>query len=54
MIAVRDPTNIPISAQKFLEAFEIANMRFRPIKMPDGLVSADIAFVAFLGPTPIN
>jgi hypothetical protein len=54
MIAVRDVTQIPLSAKKFLDAFEIANIRFRTIKMPDGLATPDIDFVAFIGPPPIN
>jgi hypothetical protein len=54
MIAVRNPTQIPLAAQKLIEAFEIANIRLRPIQMPSGIVPPDIEFVVFLGPPPIR
>jgi hypothetical protein len=54
MIAVRNPKDMPVSAQKIIEAFEIANIRLRPIQMPTGLERPDIEFIIFLGPRPIS
>jgi hypothetical protein len=54
MIAVRNPDQMPLAAQKIREAFEIANIHLRPIQLPDNLAGPDREFVVFLGPRPIN
>lgn len=54
MLAVRDPNNIPFTAQKLREAFAIANIPMKIIVLPDGLVLPQIEFVVFIGPHPIK
>jgi hypothetical protein len=54
MLAVHDPNNIPLSAQKLREAFAIANIPLRVIVLPEGLVVPQIEFVIFIGPHPIR
>jgi len=54
MIAVRNPDQVPLIAQKVREAFEIANINLRPILVPNGLLPPDIEFVVFIGPHPIR
>jgi hypothetical protein len=54
MIVVRDPDQMPLAAQKLREAFEIANIRLKPIQAPDGILRPDQDFLIFLGPPPIN
>jgi hypothetical protein len=53
MIAVHDPNNIPLSAQKFREALEVADIHPQIIRVIDG-TSPGIDFVFFVGPKPIN
>jgi len=50
MIEVRDPKQMPLSAQRMREAFEIANIQLKVIEMPSGFVPPDIDFVIFVGP----
>jgi hypothetical protein len=54
MIEVRDAKQLPVSAQRMLEAFEIANIHLRPIQLPENFVPPDVDFVIFIGPTPIR
>jgi len=55
MFAVKNPNELSATAQKFREAFEIANIRMKIIKLPDGLVNLnDTDFVIFIGPRPIR
>jgi hypothetical protein len=55
MIAVRDPSNLPESAQKIREAFAVANIEIKPpIKLPEGTGTADIPFFIFIGPRPMR
>jgi hypothetical protein len=53
MIAVHDPNNIPHPAQKIMEAFEVADMRYKIITLPKG-TAPDIQFYIFAGPRPIR
>jgi hypothetical protein len=54
MIAVRDLSNMPETAQRFREALEVANIHMRLIEMPKGMVGDSVEFVVFIGPRPIN
>jgi hypothetical protein len=53
MIAVHDRNNIPVAAQKVMEAFEIADIPYKVIRIADG-TSPDIQFSIFVGPRPIR
>jgi hypothetical protein len=55
MIEVRDPPNLPPSAQKLVEAFEIANIRLKPVKLPTNFMTdPNTPFLIFVGPRPIR
>jgi hypothetical protein len=54
MLEVRDVNNIPVSAEKLREAFDVANISLSVIAMPNGIVSPGIEFVVFIGPAPIR
>jgi hypothetical protein len=47
MIALHNQTNPPLSAQKIIEAFEIANIPYKKIPIPQG-TSPDIQFFIFV------
>jgi hypothetical protein len=54
MIAVRDPKNLPVSAQKLQEAFEVADIHIGIIEMPQNYANApSIEFLLFFGPRPL-
>jgi hypothetical protein len=54
MIEVRDTKQVPLSAQRMREAFEIANIHLNLIEMPQSYVPLDVDFVIFIGPQPIR
>jgi hypothetical protein len=54
MIEVRDTKQVPLSAQRIREAFEIANIHLNIIEMPPNFVPPDVDFVIFIGPQPIR
>jgi hypothetical protein len=54
MLEVRDPNNVPATAEKLREAFDVANISLPVVSLPDHLVSTDVEFVVFIGPPPIR
>ena len=56
MIEVRDTSKIPDSAQRTIEAFEIADIHLKPINAPDKFFDNFGAgeFAIFIGPKPIR
>jgi len=53
MLEVHDKNNIPESAQKLLEVFEIANIKINVIDAPSGILGTQ-DFAVFIGPAPIR
>jgi hypothetical protein len=56
MLAVRDLDNITTAAQKVREAFEIANIHLKLVRLSDDMKQADSAleFAVFVGPRPVR
>jgi hypothetical protein len=54
MLAVKDIDQMPLAAQKIREAFEIANIRLKPIQAREEHLRQDEDFLIFIGPPPIN
>jgi hypothetical protein len=56
MLSVRDPDDLSIGTQKFLEALAVADIHPKIITMPDSLKSerSDRDFIFFIGPRPFQ
>jgi hypothetical protein len=53
MLEVRNPKDIPLPAQKLIEAFTIAHINIRPIEAPEHFAAPN-DFAVFIGPAPIR